>query len=330
MPDSETVLPAFTVSAENERIGINTVRSAFTSMNWLFSERPGPDFGIDGIAEIIVNGQVTGKLIGVQVKCGMSYFTESTKSGWRFRGELKHLNYWRGHTLPVIVVICDPESKKCYWVEVGPDSKIERTENSWSIEIPSTHLLGESSTKALERVAENTTREDRNLGRLRGDTSLMELIDEGRELCVEIEEWVNKTSGRGTFRILDVTDQGLGNDGVEVTSWMLFAGLWDYESLVEALFPWATISLDEYMYDMHEEDEWADECGVYDSEEDRYLFFRETFEEWRSKLPSFRPYTSKGSGEVDVYRLRLELNTLGAAWLEVQQFALVPSPFERE
>lgn len=323
------MLPQFTDNARNERLGIAAVQSAFSDMAWLFAERPGPDFGLDGYAEAIMDNNVTGRLIGVQVKCGKSYFKEATKTGWIFRGELKHLDYWREHTLPVIVVICDPDTKECFWVEVGPDSSIARTSAGWSIEVPSTNLLGSTSIKALTRVAANTTTEERNLARLRADTSLMLLLAEGRELRVEIEEWVNKTSGRGTFTILDVTDRDPTNEGEEIASWMLFAGGWNYAALAEALFPWANISLDDEIYDWYDEDEWASECAVRDDEDrSQVLFYTQTYEEWLSDRPDFRPYTSKGSGEIDVYRLRLDLNRLGESWLVVNEFARVLSPLE--
>jgi len=94
------------------------------------------DFGIDGQIELVTeDGSVTGQMIAIQVKCGKSFFEESNKWGYIYRGERKHFNYLFNYPVPVIISICDPNSHECYWVQFRPEAT-ELADSSWKITIP--------------------------------------------------------------------------------------------------------------------------------------------------------------------------------------------------
>ena len=76
---------------------------------------------VDRIVSEDRDRRVTGRMVAAQIKCGKSWFVEPTSdgSGWTYRGELRHLNYWLGHSLPVILVLCDPDTGDCYFTHVA-------------------------------------------------------------------------------------------------------------------------------------------------------------------------------------------------------------------
>src|SRR6267378_6628207 len=114
-----TGFPKFSYSARQGELGVNLVsRIICDDFGWLFKRNhQESDFGIDGQIEIVTpNGSVTGQMIAVQVKCGKSFLEESNKWGYVYRGETKHFNYLANYPLPVIICVCDPETKEAYWV----------------------------------------------------------------------------------------------------------------------------------------------------------------------------------------------------------------------
>jgi Domain of unknown function (DUF4365) len=76
--------------------------------------------------EIVVGGSATGRLLALQIKSGESYFHEPVPDGFVYRGDSEHLEYWLNHTLPVVVVICNPLFQEAYW-QVIAEETIEKT-----------------------------------------------------------------------------------------------------------------------------------------------------------------------------------------------------------
>jgi len=84
-------------------------------------------------------------MLACQIKCGKSFFRESNKWGYVYRGEIKHFNYLANYPLPVIITICDPESREAYWVRFRVvDTQVSET--GWKLTVPFGNRL--SSTKA--------------------------------------------------------------------------------------------------------------------------------------------------------------------------------------
>ena len=122
-----------------------------------------------------------------------------------FRGENKHYNYWLNHSLPVIIVLYSPSSDKCIW-EVFNEQKVEKTEKGWKINIPYNQKL-EDSKEQLQELADNQSEYERRWNSLVVAKGwMLETIRQG-ESILEVQEWINKSSGRGKF-ILKVEEDG--------------------------------------------------------------------------------------------------------------------------
>lgn len=295
----------------------------------LFRELPTADVGIDGHIELVALDPVgvpvvTGRLISVQVKSGPSYFKNEEPDAWIVYIPKKTVNYWRAHSLPVILVLADLASGSCFWVRADSDEHDE-LEESYRIRVPKSSILGPSAYSALQHISENTTESGRRLARLQGDLEIMRAIANGEAISVDLGLWINKSSRRtdvviGYSRPGEITN---GPDGLEpITSFTVLGGGSD-KGVVEALFPWATAQVDsDFLETM--EDEWYDEylaaTGTYDSEDGVYIDVHGTFDSspyYDENDPA--PY-AEASGELEYFRYSLELSDLGRSVLSVAEF----------
>jgi hypothetical protein len=161
--DPPEPLPIATAEDELGDQGMRTVdRIISEDLGWIFRDQTRKDYGIDALIELVHNDRrVTGRMIAAQIKCGKSWFAEPTAdgSGWTYRGELRHLNYWLGHSLPVILVLCDPDTDECYFTHVAA-ARVRRTTKAWSIEVPRAQTLDADARKQLERLTRAPQRKD--------------------------------------------------------------------------------------------------------------------------------------------------------------------------
>jgi hypothetical protein len=107
-------------TAKTERRAVRRVDEIVSDeLGWLFREQPLPDYGVDAQAELVAEDElVTGRLLGLQIKGGDSRFVRvKGGQGWVFRDSNDHLAYWLGHSLPVLVVIVDPDGN-AFWQAV--------------------------------------------------------------------------------------------------------------------------------------------------------------------------------------------------------------------
>src|SRR5882762_6839300 len=110
--------PQYSPSAKQGNVGVGIVsRIVEDDFGWLFKRNHQEhDFGIDGQIEIVTEaGAVTGQMLACQIKCGESFFKESNRWGYVYRGGTKHFNYLANYPIPVIIVLCDPDTKEAYW-----------------------------------------------------------------------------------------------------------------------------------------------------------------------------------------------------------------------
>lgn len=182
------------------REGVALVELQVSRLGWLFREQTVADFGIDGHVEIVRNDQATGRLLGVQVKCGRGYFREEHDDCFVHRGEPDDLGYWRNHSLPVLLVLADADQERCYW-QVINDETVEETGKGWKVRVPKTQLLDGESAGRLDDLA-NGRPDVLRLRRLQADRDLIERLARGEGIVLRITEWVNKSSGRGDFELI--------------------------------------------------------------------------------------------------------------------------------
>ncbi|WKU03505.1 DUF4365 domain-containing protein [Micromonospora sp. HUAS LYJ1] len=154
-----TELPTRADTHQVEREGVLEVDVMVTKrLRWIFREQSIADYGIDGHLEVVSDDDhVTGKLIGAQIKSGPSWFSKKAPGGWTFNeSNLKHYNYWLGHSLPVIVVLHDPATEKLYWQVVDHSTARVTRDGSgkgFNIIVPAANVLDVTAKPVLEDVA---------------------------------------------------------------------------------------------------------------------------------------------------------------------------------
>lgn len=101
-------------------LGEAATRAQFLRMGFQFDVRSRLEAGIDAIAEVMLDGQPTAKMIAVQVKSTRAgKYTSETDNGFTYLLKLDDLNYWRGSNLPVIIVLYRQSDDSFYWKDVG-------------------------------------------------------------------------------------------------------------------------------------------------------------------------------------------------------------------
>jgi uncharacterized protein DUF4365 len=285
-------------------------------LGWVFRLQPTEDYGIDAHAEVVEGERVSGKLLALQIKGGMSWFSESGPGGWWFRPNAEHVRYWRDHSLPVVVVMYNPTTGRCHWQRVNRDTLIETSAGGWKLLVPESQVLDGTARASLQVDAEGDPYELR-LRELRLAKPWMDMLASGTRLIVDFEEWINKTSGRGSVSI--GIDHENGEEPEKLVTWYFFPGPANYADAVPKLFAWADAEVHEATYDEADYDQYQTECSVWDEGDPIYS---ESFEEWRNnrEVESIRPY-SNSYGEVDHFRIELTLNELGKSFLLVDKFA---------
>ncbi|WP_066499817.1 DUF4365 domain-containing protein [Abyssisolibacter fermentans] len=107
------------------------------------------DFGIDGYIELVCDDNVIGKKVAIQIKHGDSYFKSKTKTGYKYYGESKHLNYYLNIMVPVYLVIMNEDFSQLHWVEFDISRTSESGKNGWWINIPYTNTLNSEFKEAI-------------------------------------------------------------------------------------------------------------------------------------------------------------------------------------
>ncbi len=135
-------------------IGLSIVNYIIVQeFNWIFrATHQEHDYGIDGYIDIVSDENVTGRSIAVQIKTGSSFFKSETIDGFLYRGEMKHINYLMNHPTPVLVIICEPETKEVYW-ELFDVNKMIPVKNAWNMVISNENILSVESKSALLKIA---------------------------------------------------------------------------------------------------------------------------------------------------------------------------------
>lgn len=141
-----------------ERLGVTLAQWEFATWGWVFREQPILDYGIDAHVEPKRDGVASGRLLALQIKTGQSYFATPTEEGWIYRGrdQDRHLRYWLGHTLPVLIILCDERTKTLYWEHVTPE-RVNYTANDWTITIPRSHTVTPDAMETLWAIAHSAT-----------------------------------------------------------------------------------------------------------------------------------------------------------------------------
>lgn len=145
--------------------GQSLVKAAFEKFDWaVHTVDQEHDWGTDLWVMPFDNERFsTASLIGVQVKASSDmtgkYFREPKEdseghvTGWWFRPDkADHLDEWRRHSVPHILVVCCLATGDMYWERVSDDT-IVRTPTSGKVLVPAVKRLAPSSKNDLLTVA---------------------------------------------------------------------------------------------------------------------------------------------------------------------------------
>jgi hypothetical protein len=303
-------------SAKIASLGVTQTKLAIEKLDWLFREQPTEDYGIDAQVEVVDGDVVEGKLIALQIKSGMRWFKDSSSGGWWYRPNAEHVKYWLNHSLPVVIVLFHPQTELCHWQLVTTETLVKTASGGWKMLIPTQQVLDESARISLHEAAEGDPYVLR-IRELQLDRQWMRLLAGGKRLVIDIEEWINKSSGRGAITL--GVDNEDGRTPAPLAKWGVLLGRLSYAVAVTELFPWADVIVHEATYDQADYERYETECVIVDSEGDRFV--TQDFNEWSHvrEATELRPYANE-AGEVDLWRLELTLNELGKSFRVVDEF----------
>ena len=124
---------------------------AFEALGFAFRVQHDEDYGVDAHAELIEDERPTGRLLGIQLKTGPSYFKESEEDSYVFRVDSQHIDYWFDHCLPVLICLCDVDTRRVYWQVVNAETATS-TGKGFKILIPRSHKLDSNSGANLRNL----------------------------------------------------------------------------------------------------------------------------------------------------------------------------------
>ncbi len=231
-----------TSTDQTDRTGIFAVASMFTELNWAFREQPTSDFGIDAHVEKLgSDGKGVGKLIALQIKSGKSYF-KKRGDGYVFYGEERHREYWTNHSLPVFIILYNPETKQALWQRVEHHLIEDLSNGRWAIPIPADQILDKEHEAYFERGIAADNGSVRRY-RLVLDLPLIERFDSEEHIYLRIQDWVNKgLNFRGT-EVVFSEDPDADSD-MELNTWL---PAYTVGRFMGVIFPWLNWKEHEYI-----------------------------------------------------------------------------------
>ena len=161
---------------QTDRAGVHLCGLRVTrKLGMAFREQDTSDFGVDAQAEGKRDGHPTGRLVGLQIKTGPSWFDEPCEGGWKFRPEKKHISYWLNHSLPVYVLLVDLDTEAIYWQEISERTLQTGPQGGIFVQVPEANVIAtarEPWETAAEKFASTAAEDyDDNLGLLAPSTA---------------------------------------------------------------------------------------------------------------------------------------------------------------
>jgi hypothetical protein len=103
-----------------EKNGLIYVMRVVNEMECIWRPTPNDDTGFDGEIELAHDGNVSGRILKVQVKSGPSYFVNRVGTSFEFAASEADVQYWLGANVPVALVLFDPAKGEGYWKAMKP------------------------------------------------------------------------------------------------------------------------------------------------------------------------------------------------------------------
>ena len=138
-------------SGSTERIGVALAMEQFERIGHAFREQSQRDFGIDAHVELIESNRPTGRLLAVQLKAGESHLSERVEEGFVFRSDRLHVSYWLSHSLPVLICLCDLETREIYWQVVNGETAVS-TGKGYKFNVPQSQRVDHRSATTFRDI----------------------------------------------------------------------------------------------------------------------------------------------------------------------------------
>lgn len=107
-------------------IGETAVKGRFLSMGFQFDGRSRLEAGIDGIVEVMLNGQPLARMIAAQIKARRDApYIGETEDGFTYLLRSEDVAYWSPSNLPVIIILYRESDNSFYWQDVGKASGLQ-------------------------------------------------------------------------------------------------------------------------------------------------------------------------------------------------------------
>jgi hypothetical protein len=172
-----------------ERLGVAAVQQITTlDLGWVFREQSTVDLGIDAHIELVEENLATGKLIALQIKTGRSHFHEAPNA-LIYYGDMVHVKYWAGYSLPMILVAHLPDTDETFWVRVNANTRSK-------IIIPKRNRFGQATERELVSLFDSRVFCIRPRGLSPADIpsvisrqELAERFGGSLQLCISVSSW---------------------------------------------------------------------------------------------------------------------------------------------
>ncbi|WP_020482322.1 DUF4365 domain-containing protein [Methylomonas sp. MK1] len=134
-------------------IGVNLVSTIINDIyGWVFRKTHlEHDYGVDAYIDFVTDdGFVTGKFIAAQIKTGQSYLSKNGNTHW-YVDSKEHLNYFLNLPVPILLIVCDPDKKECFWARLDKDH-IDFREKNWRHPIPKNQRLSSTYKDSIIKI----------------------------------------------------------------------------------------------------------------------------------------------------------------------------------
>lgn len=113
----------------SERGGVNAVRTLLEAHGHVVDEIDGrSDYGRDLIVDITEHSEITGSVIGIQVKGDRKFIKDGS---WELPASAKDRRYWAESSVPVVGVLWNPEDGEMRWVNLTAYARTDPAISIW-------------------------------------------------------------------------------------------------------------------------------------------------------------------------------------------------------
>ncbi|MDN5767828.1 MAG: DUF4365 domain-containing protein [Humibacillus sp.] len=229
----------------SERGAINAVRTILEGHGLVVIEVEGrSDYGRDLLVDITDEGEVTGAVVGLQVKGVRSFIRDGN---WMLPATPKDRRFWADSSVPVFGVLWDPDSGDLRWVNLTEHARRPATvplDSKAVVNIPVREPLDDESLPAFLGLAQQYVRQA-------SPTGLLDLFsqDDERQFLAVYDCWALGRNDARAFILLRRALLNLSGESLRRAIWLLshlvphpdilwHSGNWIPRTIEDEVRPW--------------------------------------------------------------------------------------------